>query len=226
MPDRKAIALQQLDSLIGEWEKMKERWTHGPSGSRPSGEEVRAFIARERSAIRRIGGADSVYEEEVKRIDKTKDVGEEWIQQELIGVIYGLRSDVQADFVVSLEQLIHGELFADYLEMSDHLLDEGYKDPAAVLGGGTLEAHLRQLCAKNSIPTTRTTAKGPEPKKAESMNQDLGSGSVYAMLDQKNVTAWLDLRNKAAHGKYTEYTKEQVGNMLSGIRDFLTRNPA
>lgn len=226
MPDRKTIALQQLDALIADWEKMKNRWSYGHSGNSPSSEEVRAFIARQRSAIRRVGGSDSVYEEEVQRIDKRKDAREEWIQQELAGVVYGLRHDVQADFVLSLEQLIHGELFADYLEMADHLLDEGAKDPAAVLGGGTLEAHLRHLCAKNQIPTTRSTAKGPEPKKAEAMNQDLGAATVYAMLDQKNITAWLDLRNKAAHARYTEYTKEQVGNMLSGVREFITRNPA
>ena len=49
---------------------------------------------------------------------------------------------------------------------------------------------------------------------------------VYSKLDQKNVTAWLDLRNKAAHGHYDQYESAQVGLLISGFRDFITRNPA
>ena len=53
--------------------------------------------------------------------------------------------------------------------------------------------------------------------------QTLPKNSVYNKLDQKNVTAWLDLRNKAAHGKYQEYTKEQVSLMLQSLSDFMVR---
>ena len=45
----------------------------------------------------------------------------------------------------------------------------------------------------------------------------------YTVSEQKQVTAWLDLRNKAAHGKYSEYVKQQVGLMLDGVRDFIFR---
>lgn len=37
------------------------------------------------------------------------------------------------------------------------------------------------------------------------------------------LTMWLDLRNKAAHGKYDEYKSEQVANMYSGITEFMAR---
>ena len=50
---------------------------------------------------------------------------------------------------------------------------------------------------------------------------------VYdAPHDPDFVTAWLDLRNKAAHGHYLEYTKEQVELMLQSVRDFTARCPA
>jgi hypothetical protein len=58
------------------------------------------------------------------------------------------------------------------------------------------------------------------------MNSELAAAGTYSKLDQKSITAWLDLRNKAAHGKYVEYTQEQVSVMVSGIRDFIVRNPA
>ena len=58
------------------------------------------------------------------------------------------------------------------------------------------------------------------------MNSELSNAEVYSKLEQKNITAWLDLRNKAAHGKFDEYTKEQVSIVLFGIRDFVSRVPA
>jgi hypothetical protein len=58
------------------------------------------------------------------------------------------------------------------------------------------------------------------------MNAELVAAGAYSKLDQKNITAWLDLRNKAAHGQYDTYSKEQVMILIAGIRDFIARNPA
>ena len=124
----------------------------------------------------------------------------------------------------TVKGLIAAELFADFLEMADHLLQQGYKDPAAVIIGSVLEEHLRQLCNANSISTESKNNKGILiPKKADRLNSDLAKENVYSKLDQKAVTMWLDLRNKAAHGKYDEYTSEQVTNMYSGITEFMAR---
>ena len=58
------------------------------------------------------------------------------------------------------------------------------------------------------------------------MNADLAQAAVYSRLDQKSVTSWQDLRNKAAHGGFSEYTATQVDIMLAGVRDFVARHPA
>jgi hypothetical protein len=107
--------------------------------------------------------------------------------------------------------------------MAAYLLAQGYKDPAAVVAGSVLEEHLRQLCAGNDIDVETESEGKLNPKKADRMNADLAKAEVYNKLDQKLVTAWLDLRNKAAHGKYEEYNKEQVQQMLQGITEFSTR---
>jgi hypothetical protein len=106
--------------------------------------------------------------------------------------------------------------------MAEYLLNEGYKDPAAVLTGGVLEEHLRKLADKYGVPTVVNA----RAVKADQLNADLVRGNAYSVLYQKSITAWLDLRNKAAHGKYTEYTKEQVALMLAGVRDFAAKFPA
>jgi hypothetical protein len=119
-------------------------------------------------------------------------------------------------------ELIHAETFANFVEMAEYLLSEGYKDPAAVIIGSVLEEHLRQLCIKNGL----ATEVAGKAKKADQLNSDLAGKSIYSKLDQKSITSWLDLRNKAAHGKYGEYTKDQVALLLLGVQNFLTRNPA
>jgi hypothetical protein len=88
-----------------------------------------------------------------------------------------------------------------------------------VICGGVLEQHLRKLCLRAAIDTELNG----RPKKAEALNSELASGKVYGKLDQKSVTSWLDLRNKAAHAEYTAYGPEQVQLLLLGVRDFLRR---
>ncbi len=144
----------------------------------------------------------------------------------LVGVVEALKADIEAGYLDTLRELLHSELFADFLEMSEHLLAEGYKDAAAVIGGSSLESHLRQLCSKHGLSVSEASAKGTRPKKADTLNSELAAASVYSKLDQKSVTSWLDLRNKAAHGCYEDYTKEQVALFLQGIQDFMVRNPA
>ena len=61
------------------------------------------------------------------------------------------------------------------------------------------------------------------PKKADVMNADLVKAGLYEKLEQKNVTAWLDLRNKAAHGEYDKYTADMVAGLIFGVRGFITR---
>ena len=107
--------------------------------------------------------------------------------------------------------------------MAAHLRQEGYKDPAAVMIGGVLEEHLRQLCIKSGIDPTYPKDGKDLPKTADRMNNDLTGANIYNKLYQKNVTSWLDLRNKAAHGHYSEYDAKQVELMEAGVLDFIAK---
>jgi len=139
-------------------------------------------------------------------------------------ILEAAKNEISGGWLFTIKGLVSAEIFADFLDMATYLLQEGYKDPAAVVTGSVLEEHLRQLCNKNNISIELLQGGKMLPKKADRMNADLSNANVYNKLDHKNVTAWLDLRNKAAHGQYSEYTKDQVDLMLSGVTDFMTRN--
>jgi hypothetical protein len=140
------------------------------------------------------------------------------------GILKAIQSDIEDGWLFSIKSLLAAEIFTDFLDMAKHLLEQGYKDPAAVMIGGVLEEHLRQLCDKNDIENTVTTRDGKDmPKSSDRRNNDLAGAGVYSKLYQKNIAGWLDLRNKAAHGNYTEYDVRQVEIMEAGVSDFVAK---
>lgn len=218
--------LQQIDAVLAYQQVMRKKGKYEDLSGLPNWEYER-IMTMALAAIQRIAGADSVYAQQAKDANKTKDRHDYYPSYKtVIGIIESLREALAADYLDNAAELIHASVFADFLEMSHHLLDEGYKDPSAVIVGSSLEGHLRQLCRKHGVDTTITTSSGLKPKKADRMNADLTKAKVYSELDHKNVTAWLDLRNKAAHGEFDRYNPDQVGLLISGVREFITRNPA
>ena len=58
------------------------------------------------------------------------------------------------------------------------------------------------------------------------MNVDLAKAAAYGKSEQKQVTAWLGIRNDAAPGDYSQVIPEVVGFMIHGVRSFIVRHPA
>lgn len=139
------------------------------------------------------------------------------------GILSSIKTEIERGWLHSLKGLVSAEIFSDFLEMADHLLQEKYKDPAAVMIGSVLEEHLRQLCLRSNITTTQSRSGREIPKKADVMNAELSNAGIYNKLDQKNITAWLDLRNKAAHGLYDEYNLQQVQFIFQSVSEFIAR---
>ena len=204
MPTREEI-IQQIDRALNFYKEHRSRAAYDDLSDLHEGisAEVRTILS---GSIDRIAPPGGIYRTAIRLID-------------MVGVLRALRREYDEGCLTTVKGLVRAEVFADFLGMAEHLLDQDYKDPAAVLVGGVLEEHLRGLCANRSIPTETSG----RPKKADAMNADLFRASAYNKLDQKNVTAWLDLRNKAAHGSYDQYTQEQVRIILFGVRDFTAR---
>lgn len=165
-------------------------------------------------------GKNHPYYAEFDRATKSSDLTN---AEQGHAILLAIKHEIEKGWLLTIKQLVSAEIFSDFLEMSEHLLSQGYKDPAAVMIGSVLEENLRQLCTQNQIDIEIEKDDKYIAKKADRLNSDLAKAEVYTKLDQKAVTAWLDLRNKAAHGKYDEYTKAQVTLMQQGVTDFLAR---
>ncbi len=141
------------------------------------------------------------------------------------GILEAARGEVAGGWAVTTTGIVSAGIFSDFLEMAAHLLDTGYKDAAAVMIGSVLEEHLRQLSLKHGVAVEQLHNGKMVPRNADSLNVDLAKVPIYNLLEQKSVTARLDLRNKAAHGHYGQYDKAQVALMHQGVADFIARNP-
>ena len=121
------------------------------------------------------------------------------------------KDDYEKGLISSMKYLIEANVFDTELEQAKELLSNRYKLAAAVIGGVVLETALRSLCDKEKI----------EHGKLDKMNADLAKAGVYNKFQQKSITALADIRNSAAHGKDSEFTHENVENMIRDIESFL-----
>lgn len=238
MPVDEKVLLEQIDialKLIKEartklWDNTPFQRKQTRKGevyfSELSSSEVSTLCTRIYATIERVAPQGSRHLKNARALFN-KGLLNPYVIDSAEGILIALRADYTAGYLQTIQELIHADMFSDFLDRADYLLKEGHKDAAAVIAGSVLEEHLRKLCIKNNIAITFTTAKGDQPKKADTMNADLARDEVvYKKIDQQAVTSWLALRNAAAHGKYGEYTKEQIALMVQGIRNFIARYTA
>lgn len=129
----------------------------------------------------------------------------------LLAIFDAAKEDYEGGYIFSLRGLVKAEVLSDALEQAAELLASGYKDPACVLIGVSLEIAVKDLAGRNSIPIA----------KLDRMNTELCKADIYNIAKQQQVTAWAALRNKAARGEWSAYSVDDVRHMHSGVQQFV-----
>lgn len=136
-----------------------------------------------------------------------------------------LKDDFEQNFLGDLTLQIESEIAADYMGQAEQLLAEGQSGqfdhiPATVLAGAVLEKALRTLCSKQNPPLAMVDNNG-NPLMMNRLIDDLKKAGAFSELKAKQLRAWADIRNKAAHGEFGHFTRNDVEIMIDGIRNFL-----
>ncbi|MBC3883698.1 DUF4145 domain-containing protein [Undibacterium griseum] len=137
--------------------------------------------------------------------------------EQAFGVLLSVKDDFESGSLFSLRRLVEAELFDEFLEQAEHLLEAGYFHPSAIVTGSVLEDGLRKLCVANDVSL-------PVKPKLDWMNSELAKKAIYSKLVQKKITTIADLRNSAAHGKWDEFDASDVRSMLRDVRDIMTKH--
>jgi len=131
-----------------------------------------------------------------------------------LGILRAAKEDIESGVLHKVVDIVSAEIFDDFLDMAEYLLENKYKDPAASLIGAVLENELRRMCRGNDIPVKSDDNIG-------SLNQKLFQKPVYGKPQMRQISIWQAIRDSADHGKFEDYNAESVKNMLEGVRNFL-----
>lgn len=170
---------KQLNSIIQNFEEMGKKSVHNDLSDLPKADR-QSLVTRGIASVHRISGINSTYSLEIQRIIQ-KQPHLHVHTSSVIGVVKALKEDLELGYLQNLAEIIHSEVFSDFLEMSKYLNDNGYKDASAVIAGSTLESHLRKIADKYSVPIENNG----KPIKANKLNADLTKAGAYELLDQK-----------------------------------------
>jgi hypothetical protein len=208
----------QIDRLLSEYAGLRSRSQYDDISDLK--DESDAFVVRLRAALDRLVPGSNSYAKEMLAVEsKPRHIR----IRVYIGILRALRADVNDGWLQGVAEILHAESFDDLLDQSAELSGKGYKDASAVIAGAALESHLRLLSGKYGVSIQLPSG---QPKKADVLNADLVKTGAYNNLQQKSVTAWLGIRNAAAHGEYAKYDDRQVSGMITSVRDFIARYPA
>lgn len=144
-----------------------------------------------------------------------------------IAKLKALRNDFEHGFLDDLVHQIEGEIAGDYLGQAESLIGEGQHQqfdhvPAAVLTGAVLERGLRAICSAQEPPISAVGSDG-RPLTLGRLTDALKAAAVFNELLAKQLRAWADIRNAAAHGEFEKFSRSDVETMLAGVKSFLAQ---
>lgn len=123
------------------------------------------------------------------------------------GIFRAAREDYEGGYLFNIRTLAKAEVLSDAIDQAKQLLASRYKDPACILGRVALESALKDLASRYSV------GEG----KLDRMNADLTKAGAYNMAKQKQITAWAEIGNKAAHGEWSHYSEQDATAMVFGV---------
>ena len=201
--------------LINEGDTILKKygWSNGVRGSHPSDLEYNKWYSSAKNLIGKACSEQGIHYKQIEDI-YTLSNGNSYYMPGCLGVLESAYEDFKSGLLEDTKAMITAEVFTDFIEQAEYLLNEGYKLPAAVLMRGVLEDSLRTLCNKEAKISL------PDKPKLDWMNTELVKAEIYNKNVQKQVTAWAGIGNSAAHMKIDEFSDIDVKNIISGIINF------
>ena len=207
---------QKFQSLLQEGQDIlaQSGWDGKQYHRFPNDVDYRRFRTEAMNIVRRVCGEASDHYQELKRLaEDEKTSGNSYYFKDCLGVLQAAQKDYDGGYLFDLRSLVAAEVIGDFIDQAEALAVEGYHVPAASLAGAVLEDTLRKMCESKGIVV-------PNKTKIDRLNADLAKAGAYNKLIQKRITALADIRNNADHGRFDEFTKDDVADMVAWVRKF------
>jgi len=146
--------------------------------------------------------------------------------KKILGVTQALKSDYESGMFDAFFQRVEANITSDYLEQAEELFNQGTaRNPldhvaGAVLTGAILEDAVRRICSRQSPPIDTKKLNG-ENKALNALIDEIYKVGLINGMKADQLRGWAKIRNSAAHGQFTEFTREDVAQMITGVKNFL-----
>lgn len=146
--------------------------------------------------LARITSEDSFYVRELRDMKSLN-------MYSMKGILGAALIDYTQGFMADNKLLVSAEVFADFLVQAEILLDNDYKDAAAVVIRAVLEDSLRRVCDANRIDADKGDG-------VYQLSEKLLKANVLTKVQFKEIEAKKEVGNAAAHGRFGDYEKDDV----------------
>lgn len=190
--DREAI-IQKFARLLEKVSKCSEEQQLDGEVSAAPYYEVRTSGL---NLLARTAGEGSIYYRELANYDRINPAI-------TAGILTAAMTDFREGYMADAKLLVSAEVFADFLVQAEVLLEHDYKDAAAVIIRAVLEDGLRRVCVSKGVVV--------KPRWGiDDLAKELTKVNMLTAVQAKEIDAKREIGNKAAHGRFAEYTKEDV----------------
>jgi hypothetical protein len=131
--------------------------------------------------------------------------------QQQVSIIAGLRQRFKST-LFDIKTLVHADLLDDEIRAAEELNSKGFQRGAGAIAGVVLEGHLAAVCDRNGV-----TIRKRDPTISD-LNEALKASSKIETATWRYIQHLGDLRNKCDHKKASDPTKEEVSELIDGVR--------
>ena len=138
------------------------------------------------------------------------------IQNLITGLLNALKIDIEYSLLTSLHDQVAGEIYGDFISLSKKLVDEGFKDPAAVLACGALEDSMKKFAQKNHIDVSDADL--------STVVNSLKAAGLIKGTQAGVVQSYVKLRNKTFHAQFDKIEMPEVSSLIAFVEMFVLNN--
>lgn len=110
-----------------------------------------------------------------------------------------------------IRALVQADLFENELDAAEELNKKGFQRGAGALAGVVLEGHLRTTCDQHKITVPKSAMLGK-------LNELLKQDNVIDVPTWRFIQHLTDLRNLCDHKMAKDPTKDQIEELIAGVR--------
>ena len=215
MDKRTAVLVIKVDELLSRLGAVKKTWWSSNMGG--GFKDTVGFEAMYTEAIPLLAAIYGRGDPHYQRVIHFYNESHLHALEQTEGLLLGTKANLESGILDDIRSKILVDIKSDFLETSRLLLDEGQKDPAAVLACIVLEDSLKRLAQKAELKDALD----------KEMNVTAGllfNADIIEKSTNQSIQNFKNLRNAALHAQWDQVSGESVALLLAFLPVFIEKH--